>query len=380
MHLKYERPAILMFQDGRYFEGIGFGATRRICGEIVFTTVTGAGYNETLTDPSYHEQICIMTHPLVGNYGVPDWIRDDNDLLMHFESDSIKVKGYIVNECCKEPSHYQSVKSLDDFLQEQGVPGIEWIDTRALTKIIRDEGVKLGLLQVFNPSEKPDIEKLKQEVKNISDPNDKHLAGEVSTKQLIEYIPENPKGTVVLIDLGVKLNIIRNLLMRNLKVIVVPYNLDYDKIMDYNPDGVLISNGPGDPIKCENAIKVVKNLIENSIATMGICLGNQILGLAAGAKTYKLKYGHRGGNKPVIHVPTGRCYITTQNHGYAVRTENLEETDFEQLFYNADDNTNEGIIHKTKPIFSVQFHPEANPGPLDTIDLFDYFIKLMEGN
>lgn len=380
MHLKYERPAILMFQDGRYFEGIGFGATKRISGEIVFTTITGAGYNETLTDPSYQEQICIMTHPLVGNYGVPDWIRDENGLLMHFESDSIKVKGYVVNECCKEPSHYESVKSLDDFLQEQDVPGIEWIDTRALTKIIRDEGVKLGLLQVFNPSEKPDIEKLKQEVKTISDPNDKHLASEVSTKQLIEYIPENPKGTVVLIDLGVKLNIIRNLLMRNLKVIVVPYNLDYDKIMDYNPDGVLISNGPGDPIKCENAIKVVKNLIENSIPTMGICLGNQILGLAAGAKTYKLKYGHRGGNKPVIHVPTGRCYITTQNHGYSVRIENLEESDFKQLFDNADDNTNEGIIHKTKPIFSVQFHPEANPGPLDTIDLFDYFIKLMEGN
>lgn len=377
MYLKYDRPAILMFQDGRYFEGIGFGASKKVCGEVVFTTGM-VGYNETITDPSFHEQICIMTYPLIGNYGVPDWIKDEYKIHKCFESDSVKIKGLVVNEYCKIPSHYESVKSLDDFLQEQDVPGIEWVDTRALTKIIRDEGVKLGLLQVFNPGEKPDIELIKEEVKEISDPNNKDLVSEVSTERTRHFTPSNPIGTVIVLDLGTKFNIIRNLLKKNLNVILVPHDFSYDQIMDYNPNGVLISNGPGDPLKCKSAIEVAENLIENSIPTMGICLGDQIIGLGAGLETYKLKYGHRGGNKPAIHIPTERCFITTQNHGYGINTDNLEEASFKEFFYNPDDKTNEGIIHKTKPIFSLQFHPESSPGPKDTQTfLFDMFLKFM---
>lgn len=366
-----------MFQDGRYFEGIGFGASKKVCGEVVFTTGM-VGYNETITDPSFHEQICIMTYPLIGNYGVPDWIKDEYKIHKCFESDSVKIKGLVVNEYCKIPSHYESVKSLDDFLQEQDVPGIEWVDTRALTKIIRDEGVKLGLLQVFNPGEKPDIELIKEEVKEISDPNNKDLVSEVSTERTRHFTPSNPIGTVIVLDLGTKFNIIRNLLKKNLNVILVPHDFSYDQIMDYNPNGVLISNGPGDPLKCKSAIEVAENLIENSIPTMGICLGDQIIGLGAGLETYKLKYGHRGGNKPAIHIPTERCFITTQNHGYGINTDNLEEASFKEFFYNPDDKTNEGIIHKTKPIFSLQFHPESSPGPKDTQTfLFDMFLKFM---
>jgi len=377
LYLKYDRPAILMFQDGRYFEGIGFGASKKVCGEVVFTTGM-VGYNETITDPSFHEQICIMTYPLIGNYGVPDWIKDEYKIHKCFESDSVKIKGLVVNEYCKIPSHYESVKSLDDFLQEQDVPGIEWVDTRALTKIIRDEGVKLGLLQVFNPGEKPDIELIKEEVKEISDPNNKDLVSEVSTEITRHFTPSNPIGTVIVLDLGTKFNIIRNLLKKNLNVILVPHDFSYDQIMDYNPNGVLISNGPGDPLKCKSAIEVAENLIENSIPTMGICLGDQIIGLGAGLETYKLKYGHRGGNKPAIHIPTERCFITTQNHGYGINTDNLEEASFKEFFYNPDDKTNEGIIHKTKPIFSLQFHPESSPGPKDTQTfLFDMFLKFM---
>ncbi len=377
LYLKYDRPAILMFQDGRYFEGIGFGASKKVCGEVVFTTGM-VGYNETITDPSFHEQICIMTYPLIGNYGVPDWIKDEYKIHKCFESDSVRIKGLVVNEYCKIPSHYESVKSLDDFLQEQDVPGIEWVDTRALTKIIRDEGVKLGLLQVFNPGEKPDIELIKEEVKEISDPNNKDLVSEVSTERTRHFTPSNPIGTVIVLDLGTKFNIIRNLLKKNLNVILVPHDFNYDQIMDYNPNGVLISNGPGDPLKCKSAIEVAENLIENSIPTMGICLGDQIIGLGAGLETYKLKYGHRGGNKPAIHIPTERCFITTQNHGYGINTDNMEEASFKEFFYNPDDKTNEGIIHKTKPIFSLQFHPESSPGPKDTQTfLFDMFLKFM---
>ncbi|GAG99312.1 unnamed protein product, partial [marine sediment metagenome] len=209
MLYKKERPAILMFKDGRYFEGIGFGATKKVYGEIVFTTITGAGYNETLTDPSYKGQIVVMTHPLVGNYGVPAWEKDVYGIHKYFESDSIKVSGFVVNECCKNPSHYESVKTLNEFLLEENIPGIEWIDTRAITKILREEGVQLGLLAVFNPGEKPNIDELRVEVKKVEDPNLRHLASEVSTKEVKICGPLNPRGTVVIIDLGVKNNILR---------------------------------------------------------------------------------------------------------------------------------------------------------------------------
>lgn len=364
-----------MLQDGRYFQGIGFGATKKIGGEIVFTTITGAGYNETLTDPSYKGQIVVMTHPLVGNYGVPAWEKDIYNIYKYFESDSIKVSGFVVNECCKSPSHYKSIKTLNEFLLEEDIPGIEWVDTRAITKILREEGVQIGLLAVFNPGEIPNIEELKENVKKIEDPNLRHLASEVSTKETKYFTPSNPKGKVVVLDLGVKNNILRNLVKRRIIVILVPYNYTYEDIMEFNPDGVLISNGPGDPAIYRNAIEVAQKLIKNAIPTMGICLGHQIIGLAAGGSSYKLKYGHRGGNKTVINLNTKKCYITSQNHGFCIR--DFENGGFKGFLENIDDNSNEGLISEDKPIFAVQFHPEASPGPLDSQYLFDKFIELL---
>ena len=376
MLYKKERPAILMFKDGRYFEGIGFGATKKVFGEIVFTTITGAGYNETLTDPSYKGQIVVMTHPLVGNYGVPAWEKDTYGIHKYFESDSIKVSGFVVNECCKNPSHYESEKTLNEFLLEENIPGIEWIDTRAITKVLREEGVQLGLLAVLNPEESPNIEKLRAEVKNVEDPNLRHLASEVSTKEVKVFRPSKPRGKVVIVDLGVKNNILRNFVERNIEVISVPYNYSYEEVMAFKPDGVFISNGPGDPATYKGAINVASKLINNSIPTMGICLGNQIIALGAGGSSYKLKYGHRGGNKTVINPKTNQCYITSQNHGFCVK--DFEQGGFSEFLVNIDDNSNEGLIHENKPIFAVQFHPEASPGPLDSLYLFDKFIELME--
>jgi len=375
MLYKKERPAILMLQDGRYFEGIGFGSTKIVSGELVFNTMTGAGYLETLTDPSYWGQIVVMTHPLIGNYGVPPWEKDKYGILKYFESDSVKITGYVVNECCKHPSHYQSVKNLDDFLTEQDVPGIEWIDTRAVTTIIREEGVQVGALAVYDFGEKPNIEELKQFASEAEDPNLRNLASEVSIKDVMIHKPSTPIGKVVLLDMGVKLNILRNLVQRGLEVIVVPHNYTYEEIMSFNPDGVFISNGPGDPAICKNAIEVSRKIIEQSIPTMGICLGNQILALGAGGSSYKLKYGHRGGNKTVINTKSQKCYITSQNHGFCVK--DFEKGDFKEILRNIDDDSNEGIEHNSKPIFAVQFHPEACPGPLDSLYLFDKFIENM---
>lgn len=370
-----EKKAILMLKDGRYFEGIGFGATGIITGELVFTTITGAGYNETLTDPSYQGQIVIMTHPLVGNYGVPPWEKNQYGLLKYFESDSIKVSGFVVNECCKRPHHYESVKNLDTFLKEEGIPGIEWIDTRAVTKILRDEGVQVGLLAVFPPGEDPNLEELREKVKQAEDPNKRHLASEVSTSEVKTYTPEKVKGRVVILDLGVKYSIIRNLVERDIEVILVPFDYSYEKIMDYEPQGVVISNGPGDPKLYHHSVEVAEKLLENEVPTFGICLGNQIIGLAAGGESYKLPYGHRGGNKTVINPDSQKCSITSQNHGYCVR--DFEQGGFIEFLKNIDDESNEGIIHQTKPIFAVQFHPEASPGPYDSLYLFDRFIKMM---
>jgi len=375
MLYKKEKPAILMLKNGNYFKGVGFGATKIVTGEFVFNTMTGAGYLETLTDPSYWGQIVVMTHPLVGNYGVPPWEKDEYGISKYFESDSIKTTGYVVNECCKHPSHYQSVKTLDEFLTEQDVPGIEWIDTRAVTTILREEGVQIGALAVYSSGERPDIEELKQFVAEAKDPNLRNLASEVSTKNVNVYKPSSPIGRIVLLDMGVKLNILRNLVRRGLEVIVVPSNYTYEQIMSYNPDGVFISNGPGDPAIYKSAIEVCSKLIEQSIPTMGICLGNQILALGAGGSSYKLKYGHRGGNKTVINSQSKKCYITSQNHGFCVK--DFEKGGFKEILRNIDDESNEGIEHISKPIFAVQFHPEACPGPLDSLYLFDKFVENM---
>ena len=376
MLYKKERPAVLMLKNGKYFEGIGFGASKIVTGELVFNTMTGAGYNETLTDPSYQGQIVTMTHPLIGNYGVPVWEKDKYGILKNFESDSIKVTGFVVNECCKQPSHYQSVKTLDEFLREEDIPGIEWVDTRAITKILREEGVQVGLLAVYESGEEINIDILKEKVEKAEDPNLRHLASEVSTKEVKIFSQPNPIGKVVVLDMGIKLNILRNFAQRRIEIIIVPYNYSFDQIMEYQPNGVFVSNGPGDPAMYKGAIEVCKNLINNNIPTFGIFLGNQIIGIAAGGSSYKLKYGHRGGNKTVINTETSHCYITSQNHGFCVK--DFEIGGFKEFLKNIDDNSNEGIIHENKPIFAVQFHPEACPGPLDSLYLFDKFIEIME--
>ena len=376
--LQDEREAILALANGKVFYGTGFGASKKVFGELVFTTFPGAGYNEALTDPSNSGQLYVLTYPLIGNYGVPSWETDEYGIPKYFESDSVKVTGFVVFEACKEPSHFESKKTLDTFLKEQGVPGIEGIDTRHLTKILRTEGVQLGLLWVFEKGEQiPSEEKLMMMLKKAPDPNTRHLVKEVSPKGITIHSPKNPQGTVVLVDCGAKNNIKRSLLKYNLKVVVVPFDASFETVMSYNPNGVVFSNGPGDPKMCVETIDLCRRLINTNIPLMGICLGNQILGLAAGGDTYKLKFGHRGANKPVIYKPTGRCYITSQNHGYAVDEQSVMASGFEAIFINADDKSIEGLIHKEKPIFSSQFHPEAWPGPEDTCFLFEKFVKNM---
>jgi carbamoyl-phosphate synthase small subunit len=375
MIYKNQKPAILMFQDGCYFEGIGFGYPKRVTGEITFTTIPGSGYIEILTDPALKDQIILFTYPSIGNYGVPVNQRDEYGILKQFESESIKLKGIIVNEYCQIPSHYESVKTLEDWLIEEGIPGIQWIDTRMITQKMVKEGSKLGLLEVFNEGEKPNIEDLKKEVQNLEDSIDINLVEKVSTKSIKEFSPANPKGTVVVLDLGVKNNILRTLLSKKIKVIIVPYNFDYKKIIGLRPDGVLLTNGPGNPNIYTKPIDTVKNLIKNNIPTLGIGLGHFILGLALGADCYKLTAEHRGG-RTTVESATGHCYITFQNHAYCLK--NFQKDGFKQYFHDKDDNTNEGLIHENKSIFSVAFNPEASPGALDMKDsIFDKFLKFI---
>lgn len=347
-------------------KGVGFGATRKVSGEVVFNTGM-VGYPEAITDPSYNGQILMQTYPLIGNYGVcPD----------HFESDGPKIEGYIVHELCREPSHWASKKRLDEWLRETGIPGIERADTRMLTKKIRIYGVILGILWVYRNGDGPDFDELLKEARHIPDPNKTDLVAEVATKKVHKF---NVKGKhhVVLVDCGVKRNIIRSLLDKKLNVTVVPPNTTADKILDMKPDGIVLSNGPGDPKMVPYVIKTVKELTQVDTPIMGICLGNQILALAFSGDTYKLKFGHRGQNHPCVDLETGRCYITSQNHGYAVKAESLKGTGLKVTWINANDKTVEGLEHIKKHIFAIQFHPEATPGPEDTQYLFDRFLKNM---
>lgn len=365
--------AVLVLEDGSFFIGKGFGAVGKIFGEVVFATGM-VGYPESLTDPSYHGQILTLTYPLIGNYGVPAYDRDEFGLPVKFESLGIKVAGLIIQELCFKPHHWASSRTLDEWLRSEGVPGIYGIDTRKLTKRLRERGVMLGILQVCREGEEPNLDGLIKEVKNVQDPNMRDLAGEVTIKEPIYYDCKGSKR-VVLIDCGSKASIIRNLLKRHLDVIMVPHNFSTEEILEYKPDGVIVSNGPGDPKRCVSTIETVRSLVEEGIPIMGICLGNQILALAMGGDTYKLKYGHRSQNQPALDLETGRCYITTQNHGYAVSLKSLEETDLKCWFINANDKTVEGIKLKNGPSFAVQWHPEAAPGPYDTEFLFDEFLR-----
>jgi carbamoyl-phosphate synthase small subunit len=368
------KKAILLLEDGTFFVGKGFGSTKKTTGEVVFST-SMVGYPEALTDPSYKGQVLTLTYPLVGNYGVPPY--DLNlGLPLYFESDRIQVQGLVIHELCHNPYHWASTRTLDKWLSDEGIPGIYGVDTRHLTKKLRAHGVMLGILKVCEAGEEPDIDKLLTEAKNIPDPNLTDLAGQVSVKEPVTYKVDG-KRTVVLIDCGVKYNIIRNLLKRGISVVRVPYDFSAKEIMEYKPNGVFLSNGPGDPKKCVKTVDAVRELVEK-VPLMGICLGAQIVALALGGDTYKLKYGHRSQNQPALDLKTNRCYITTQNHGYAIQNESIEKTPLEAWFVNPNDKTVEGVKHKTKPVFAVQWHPEAAPGPYDTEFLFDTFAKMLE--
>jgi len=369
------KKAVLLLEDGTFFVGKGFGATGKTSGEVVFST-SMVGYPEALTDPSYKGQILTLTYPLVGNYGVPPYDLNFG-LPLYFESDRIQVQGLVIHELCHEPYHWASTRTLDKWLSDEGVPGIYGVDTRRLTKKLRMHGVMLGILQVCEAGEEPNLDNLLKEAKKgIPDPNLTDLVKEVSVKEPVHYKVDG-KNTVVLIDCGVKYSIMRNLLKRGINVVRVPYDFSAKEVLEYNPNGVVLSNGPGDPKKCVKTIECVRELVEK-VPLMGVCLGAQILTLALGGDTYKLKYGHRSQNQPARDLKTNRCYITTQNHGYAVESESLKKTPLEAWFMNPNDKTVEGVKHKSKPVFAVQWHPEASPGPYDTEFLFDTFAKSME--
>jgi carbamoyl-phosphate synthase small subunit len=368
------KKAVLLLEGGTLFIGRGFGTPKKTSGEVVFST-SMVGYPEALTDPSYKGQILTLTYPIVGNYGVPPYDLNFG-LPLYFESDRIQVQGLVIHELCEEPYHWASTRTLDKWLSDEGIPGIYGIDTRRLTKKLRTHGVMLGILQVCEAGEEPNLDSLLKETKNIPDPNLTDLVRDVSVKEPAYYKVEG-KSTVVLIDTGVKNSILRNFLKRGINVVRVPYDFSAKEILEYKPSGVVVSNGPGDPKKCVETVDCVRELAEK-VPVMGICLGNQILTLALGGDTYKMKFGHRSQNQPALDLKTNRCYITTQNHGYAVDIDSLKKTPLEAWFMNANDKTVEGIKHKSKPVFAVQWHPEASPGPYDTGFLFDTFSKLVE--
>jgi carbamoyl-phosphate synthase small subunit len=359
------RDARLVLEDGTVFEGRAFGHLAAAAGEVVFNTGM-VGYPETLTDPSYHGQILVLTYPLVGNYGVPVYREDEFGLPVGFESTRIQVTGLVVSEHSARYSHHDAARSLDDWLRKAEVPAISGVDTRALTKRLREKGTMLGKLETVEGET------------TFFDPNVTQLVTAVSTTEVSRKA--TPKGdsarapTVVLVDCGCKASIERSLLMRGLNVVRVPHDY-YFLNLDF--DGLVISSGPGDPKMCTATIRNVERALAVGKPILGICLGHQILALAVGADTYKLKFGHRSQNQPCSAAVGagevgGRCYITTQNHGYAVRDEGLP-AGWHIWFANANDGTVEGIRHATKPFCSVQFHPEAQPGPVDTTWIFDDF-------
>jgi carbamoyl-phosphate synthase small subunit len=368
------KKAVLLLEDGTFFVGTGFGAPKKTSGEVVFST-SMVGYPEALTDPSYKGQVLTLTYPLVGNYGVPPFDLNFG-IPLYFESDRIQVQGLVIHELCHNPYHWASTRTLDKWLSDEGVPGIYGLDTRRLTKKLRAHGVMLGILQVCEAGEEPNLDTLLAEAKSIPDPNLTDLVRQVSVKEPVHYKVDG-KHSVVLIDCGVKYSIIRNLLKRGISVVRVPYDFSAKEVMEYKPSGVFLSNGPGDPKTCVKTIDCIRELVDE-VPLMGICLGAQILTLAMGGDTYKLKYGHRSQNQPALDLKTNRCYITTQNHGYAIANESIKKTPLEAWFMNPNDKTVEGVKHKSKPVFAVQWHPEASPGPYDTEFLFDTFAKMLE--
>ncbi len=353
----------LVLSDGTKFHGKSFGYDAPVAGEVVFNTAM-MGYPESLTDPSYAGQLMTLTFPLVGNYGVPPFTIAKNGLPTYMESDKIYASALIVSDYSQEYSHWNAVESLADWLKREHVPGITGIDTRELTKVLREHGVMMG--KILFDDEPENIPDAQYEGVNFVD--------QVSCKGIIRY-NEGAGKKVVLVDCGVKANIIRCLIKRGVEVIRVPWNYDYTG-MDF--DGLFLTNGPGDPDMCMDAVRIIQKQMNASRKPIcGICMGNQLLAKAGGATVYKLKYGHRSQNQPVRLIGTNHCYITTQNHGYAVDAKTLGK-DWEELFVNMNDGSNEGIRHKENPWFSSQFHPEACAGPVDTEFLFDKFVETLK--
>ena len=336
----------LFLEDGAVFEGESFGADISVSGEVVFTTGM-TGYVESFSDPSFAGQILVLTYPLIGNYGVPD--------AKFFESEKMQIAGLIVTEYSEEYSHHDARRSLTQWLKDSGVPAISGVDTRALTKKLREHGVMLGVLGETAP-------------KKFIDPNEENLVAKVSPSE--KKIYGNGPIKIIAVDCGMKENILRSLARTNTTIIRVPWDYDFTG-EEY--DALVLSNGPGDPTQCIPTIEHIKSAMADNKPILGVCLGNQLLALAAGAKTYKLKYGHRGQNQPCIDSETGRCYITSQNHGFVVDEKSLPK-EWDVWFTNANDGSNEGIKHKTKMWRSVQFHPEASPGPTDTAWIFERFL------
>ncbi|MDR1018241.1 MAG: carbamoyl phosphate synthase small subunit [Lachnospiraceae bacterium] len=401
--------AFLILEDGTKFQGESIGSTRDCISEIVFNT-SMTGYLEVLTDPSYAGQAVVMTYPLIGNYGVtPD-----------MESSRSFVDGYIVRELSDIPSNFRMTGTLEDFLKDQDIPGIQGIDTRALTKILREKGTMNGMITTKTDYDIDDVIKklheykvgdvvskvttkeiidkpayLDIEISNLKNRYEEKLRHTedfhfrdtsdtgVSTKDEevkgLKVLEETESFNVALMDFGAKKNIIENLRKRRCNVRVFPSNTPAEEVIDYKPDGIMLSNGPGDPADCIDIIKEIKKLYNTNIPIFAICLGHQLMALANGAKTYKLKYGHRGGNHPVKDLSNGRVYISSQNHGYAVDASSLDKDIATEAFINVNDKTNEGFSYNGKNIFTVQYHPEASPGPQDSAYLFDRFIEMMKG-
>ena len=366
MMLYKNKKAKLVLEDGSEFTGYSFGHKGNANGEVVFNTGM-VGYPETMTDPSYHGQILVFTYPLIGNYGIPSKEKEAG-LYKNFESNNIHCRALVVTDYSFEYSHWSAEKSLSDWMIEEKIPGIYGIDTRMLTRKLRDKGTMLGKIitnedeNVYLPAGQASFE----------DPNKTNLVGEVSVTEVVEYNAGNQK--IILVDCGTKNNIIRAFLGRDITIIRVPYDYDFTKI---DANGIVISNGPGDPKINKKTIEHVKLSMQSNRPILGICLGSQILALAAGADTYKLKYGHRGHNQPCNELGTKRCYITSQNHGYAVDAKTLAQ-DWREWFVNDNDGTNEGIVHISKPFFASQFHPEASPGPDDSEFIFDMFVRALK--
>ena len=354
------RNVTLVLQDGTKFHGKSFGYDAPVAGEVVFNTAM-MGYPESLTDPSYAGQLVTLTFPLVGNYGVPPFTFGPEGLPTFMESDHIHASAIIVSDYSEQYSHWNANESLAEWLKREHVPGITGIDTRELTKVLREHGVMMG--QIIFDDEPENIPQAQYEGVNFVD--------RVSCKEIIRY-NEGAGKRVVLVDCGVKANIIRNLIERGLEVVRVPWNYDYTG-MEF--DGLFLGNGPGDPDLCQDAVNILRQQMSKSRKPIcGICMGNQLMAKAGGANIYKLKYGHRSHNQPVRMVGTDKCYITSQNHGYAVDASTLDK-DWSELFVNMNDGSNEGVRHNTNPWFTSQFHPEACSGPVDTLFLFDLFVE-----